>query len=321
MDNGTNEEFFLITRELISELKAELRRTGLGPHAILRGTRHHRPKGVNTHLINKWLNGSAKTASRAQVDFVRQRWASFPDKKDVWLSLDDRKRQLLKKKLNETGLSVNRLFSSRADLPEGLNWKILHAYFAPSRPKIKKEYYHYILMVCEENKDSGYIPVSEAFREKLKAEITRTGVKPLTLIKALKKKNGAIIVQAFTISAWLSGRTNVADQSEMNWILSLYTDLPDRQVVLPMAISINKNGDLSPISEDDLELLKQYRNTAGILPGFIFMNAEDIPIGLTSNMIGSWLNGITKKANPTFVQWTLKRCREVVKAGSEVENL
>lgn len=321
MDNGTNEEFFLITRELISELKAELRRTGLGPHAILRGTRHHRPKGVNTHLINKWLNGSAKMANRAQVDFVKQCWASFPDKEDVWLSLDDRKRQLLKKKLKETGLSVNRLFSSRADLPQGLNWKILHSYFAPSRPKIKKEYYHYILKVCEENKDSGYIPVPEAFREKLKAEITRTGVKPLTLIKTLNKKKETVAVNAFTISAWLSGRTNVADQSEMNWVLSLYAALSDKQVVQSVAVPIGKHEGLSPISEEDLELLRQYRNTAGILPSFIFMNAEDVPIGLTSNMIGSWLNGVTKKANPAFVQWVIQRCREVVQAGSEIENL
>ena len=321
MDNGTTEEFFLITLELISELKAELRRTGLGPHAILRGTRHHRPKGVNTHLINNWLNGSAKTAYRVQVDFVKQCWASFPDKEDVWLDLDDRKRQLLKKKLKETGLSVNRLFSMRADLPQGLNWKILHSYFAPSRPKIKKEYYQYILKVCEENKDSGYMAISKAFREKLKAEITRTGVKPLTLIKALKKKNEAIKVQAFTISAWISSRTEVADQSEMNWVLSLYAALSDRQVVQPVAIPIGKHEGLSPISEEELELMRQYKQVAGILPGFIFMNAEGVPEGLASNTVGSWLNGVTKKANPAFVQWTLKRCREVVQAGSEIENL
>lgn len=319
MDENISFEKIEITPDLVKELKAELRRTGLGPQAILRGTRNSRPKGLNTYQVKKWLNGSECSANKVHVSFIRQRWASFPDKKEVWLGLDTGKRALLKQKLHETGLSVNSLFAERSDLPEGMNWKILHSYFASSRPKIKKEYYYYILKVCEENKDKGYTTITTEFLEKLSAEITRTDVKPHTLIKNFKKKNETIQVKAFTITAWLSGRTDVADQSEMNWVLDLYTALPDKQVFQHVAVPIRKNEGLFPISDKDLELLRQYKKVAGILPGFIFIDAKNIPDGLASNIVGSWLNGVTKNANPKFVQWVLKRCREVVQAATEIE--
>lgn len=318
MDNASSIEKIEITHELVAELKAELRRTGLGPQAILRGTRNSRPKALNSTLVKRWLSGSAESAEKEHVEFMRQLWASFPDKEAAWVMLTDNNRKLLQRKIRETGLSAYKLFSERKDLPKGFNPKHTHNYFTLNRSKIEKPYYDYILKVAKANKGKGYIPVSEQFLWQLNLEIQRTGIPTTTLINSLKKNGEEVKVNAYTITAWLSGRTKLADRSEMNWVLKQYAALSNKKIRKPIA-TISRYDGLSPIAAVDLKKMRQYREVLGILPGKVFDETKNIPEGLNTNTVSNWLNGHTQTANPDAIKWVLKRCRELVETATAIE--
>lgn len=307
-----------ITDALLTALKAEQERTGKGVQAILRNTRKNRPKGISVGMVVGWLKGNTNTAEIEHVKYIQQLWASYPDKEAAWVVLTDNNRKLLQHKIKETGISAYKLFSNRDDLPKNFNPNHVHNYLNLNRSKIEKIYFDYILKVARANKGKGYIPVSKEFLWRLNLEIQRTGMPPSTLINSLKRKE-EVKVHAYTVTTWLSGKTKLADRTEMNWLLQCYADLSNKQMNKPLARPISKFDAVAPIAAADLLKMQQYRDVLGILPGRIFEGATDIPDDLNTYRISGWLNENTKTANPAHIEWVLKRCCELVEQAAAIK--
>ncbi len=308
-----------ITDTLLDALKAEQGRTGKGVQAILRGTRNSRPQGISVGMVVSWLNGTTNTAEIEHVEYMKQLWASYPNKEAAWVVLTDNNRKFLQRKIKETGLSAYKLFSKRGDLPKNFNPNHVHNYFTLNRSKIEKTYFDYILKVARANKGKGYIPVSEEFLWKLNLEIQRTGMPSTTLINRLKKKGYDVKVHAYTVTAWLSGKTKLANRTDMNWIMQQYAALSDKQMRKPLAKPISKFDAVAHIATTDLKKMQQYREVLGILPSKIFEGVKDTPEDLNTHRVSSWLNGNTKTANPAHIEWVLKRCRELLESAVKID--
>ncbi len=311
----------VLSDALVAELKAEQLRTGMGPQALLRGTRNTRPNGLNAAMVKRWLNGAALSAEQAHIDYIRRRWASFPNKEDTWLLLDNRKRTRLKSALKDTGLSVNQLFSIRSDLPSGFVVQLTHSYFAAARKKIKKEYYLFILKVCDENKGKGYIPLTDEIQKRLKAEVERTGVTPADFIRSESSKCVEGLSQHL-LYTWVRGDAQTVDSRYLDKVLEAYAAFPDKVVLEPAKAVSEHRKDLRPICDKELTVLLKYRMLLGILPGKIFERASDIPDGLSPATVSRWLNGSAQNVHSVHIHWVLNRCRELVRlAGAVGEEL
>lgn len=66
-----------ITSAILAELVDCRSRSGLGPTALLRGTRAHRPSGLSAATIRTWLDGGVWSARADHLSYVLQRWARF----------------------------------------------------------------------------------------------------------------------------------------------------------------------------------------------------------------------------------------------------
>lgn len=66
-----------ITGALLEELRAHVRRTGKGPHALLRGVRD-KPEGLTGNMIQNWMRGLVHTARKDHFDYVLTLWGSLP---------------------------------------------------------------------------------------------------------------------------------------------------------------------------------------------------------------------------------------------------
>lgn len=67
-----------ITPEMLAHMLKEKERTGLGPMALLRGTKYERPPGLTTNLMDSWLAGNTKSARKDHLDFALRRWKETP---------------------------------------------------------------------------------------------------------------------------------------------------------------------------------------------------------------------------------------------------
>ena len=67
-----------ITSEMLAHMLKEKERTGIGPMALLHGTKKDRPQGLTTSLMDSWLAGRTKSARKDHLDFVFRRWEEMP---------------------------------------------------------------------------------------------------------------------------------------------------------------------------------------------------------------------------------------------------
>lgn len=306
---------------MTAALQSEQKRTGIGVSALLRGTRHECPAGLNASIVNNWINGTAKTGCITHYDYLLSRWKRLPDADNVWMQLTSKHRQLLKNKVKETGMSAKRLFAHRKDQPKGFDRKNLSSYYSLSRHRIKKDFYRYIIRVCDENKGNGYVPFIPKIQRQLQAEIHRSGLSPAAFMREVKKEGEPKFNQVLLYS-WLRGEVETLDRRLLNEVLRKYAAFPGKagktkgkMLAQPSLIT----SGLKPINSVDLAKMRQYRDVLGILPGRVFDGSSDIPPGLTRNMVSGWLNGATGNANPDYVKWVIQRCREIVKAAIEIE--
>ncbi|MBK9562689.1 MAG: hypothetical protein IPO54_06125 [Micavibrio sp.] len=70
-----------ITSEMLAHMLQEKERTGIGPMALLHGTKKDRPQGLTTSLMDSWLAGKTKSARKDHLDYVFERWRKLPGSK------------------------------------------------------------------------------------------------------------------------------------------------------------------------------------------------------------------------------------------------
>ncbi len=237
-----------ITPALRAEMKAEVKRTGLGPAALLRGIRPSEVSGLGSGNVRSWLSGEVSKANRDSVAFVLERWRALPSVEDAWMLVDADERERWRAKLKEAGVAQTALLSGRDDVPAGLTAGIVYAQFAREPRRLRREYYDYIRAVIEElpikqpkpkvvQEDAqpkvpglraGYVPLTEDMRQALQGERDRTGVGERSLVAMIDPGVITTPVQPIHINSWLCGRVKSVPKASFEAVLAAWKALPDK---------------------------------------------------------------------------------------------
>ncbi|MBZ0098556.1 MAG: hypothetical protein K8F30_05705 [Taibaiella sp.] len=241
----------------------------------------------------------------------------------------------LKTQQLRTGVSLQTLLKKQGNIPLGLGLAEAMSWFDAFGPvkMAEKAHIDFILgcwahepNVQKKGQGGKRRKISKTYIAALEFEQKRTGVK---IPQLLKQSEGVPFgLTVFIVREWLKGNVKQAFPEYLDFVLNAYKALPDkkpstkvrRTLPLPSGDKPIKQllrSTLSPISTQTLARMRHYRDTTGILPGFIFKNASDIPKGLKSTAVAGWLNGNIKSAEPAHVEWVLNRCQEVLKAALE----
>jgi hypothetical protein len=70
-----------IDENVISKIKAERLRTGMGSRSIMRGMRSYTPKELSAEQIDRWLSGKTKKAYYENFTWVLERYSDLPSAK------------------------------------------------------------------------------------------------------------------------------------------------------------------------------------------------------------------------------------------------
>lgn len=144
----------IISKPIIEQLRREECRTQVSIDVLLKNEKSL-PNGITVKEAHLWFEGDIKTVKKEVVDILLRLYASLPDKRPTkiggaYIELSGKKGQKLRQKIDSTGISLKRLFYKRDDLPKDFSWRKLQSHL-PRMKIMKKEIYHYILMVCEES--------------------------------------------------------------------------------------------------------------------------------------------------------------------------
>lgn len=144
-----------ITAELLQKLKAERKRTGVGPTALLRGTAGDpdRPSTLKGIMITNWLSGTAKSARPGHVAYVLRRWEALPDATERSARAPAERVRLTEDILVvidefwDRGLLPDKLLERR-NVPEGLNAAIIRTWRDRRIKTAAKDYINFVLDTC-----------------------------------------------------------------------------------------------------------------------------------------------------------------------------
>ncbi|MEO1207190.1 MAG: hypothetical protein AAFV45_12755 [Pseudomonadota bacterium] len=215
-----------ITSEYLEAIEFHIQRTGLGVHAILSGKRHILPKGLTAAKVNGWRSRRTKTAKPEHLQFVSRLWKYAPDKPQA-VRITERYKSQLRREMERTGVGVHAMLKgTRNKMPEGLNAGIVRKWFNGGNATARQDHLTYVLDQWKALPDKPQeIPVTEAMREALRAEIERTGLSPKMMLSRTELSVPG--VSAIYASSLLNGTLLKTYRTQFQAMIEAYQSCPD----------------------------------------------------------------------------------------------
>jgi len=231
-----------ITPEQRRELRRHMERTGIGPHALMRGVRPSAPDRVQPNTIKQWLSGTVRSAKGDAVQHVLERWRALPDQDDIYMTVTDQHVRTIRDELRRTGLSQKQLFRQAEDFPETLTFGIFLNFITGKVSRFRKNDYDCLLRFLHALPDRLAPPVgSESLRSNYKGRITltdgmhqtlhdereRTGIGVTALVRIMRAEGVVPFTRASTLEHWLGGHVKTVPEAQYQAVLTAWRALPD----------------------------------------------------------------------------------------------
>jgi len=318
-------------RELIS-LQAE---TKIYPTALLRGVANC-PETLKPRMIRNWLSGKTKTADKAHLDLVLNRWCSDKAKMNIdryaRVKITPEIRNQIKRLRAETGCGAMKLLRGHKNVPEGLSSSTIATWLNGKSTSAKQEHLDYVLRAWQQVE--RLIPATDEMIGIYRAELDRTGIMPSRLLNAFPDGSDGLSVPIMT--ALRDGKRKSIAERHWLYILASLKALPDAKPTKKnpyLGRAENAGEPIAPtkhpylgkprnkpkevkqaaryIERHEVEDLKAQIARTGVTATQLFAKFDDTkPKGLTINTIRSWLHAPEKKrTNPKFISWVLSTYR------------
>ena len=138
-------EQIALTDRLVSVLRREIKRTGIGKVALCR-LLGQRSSGPTSSMIEAWLRGRAKTVKKSHIDFVLAELTKLPDDpSSAREHLTEEALSQLRALFAQTGIGPRPLLQGAPDLPEGLTERIVYAWLYRNTKTARKDHLDYVL--------------------------------------------------------------------------------------------------------------------------------------------------------------------------------
>lgn len=225
-------EFLSVTHEHVQEMKAQFKRSKVGPMALLKNI-PDKPDGLEYYTIEAWLNGRSRTARKDHLNFVMASWSALPAAYSVkhvasgYAEITAAQRERLLALKDKTGLAPNALMRGAKDAPPGLHSNKIKAWMTGSIKTARPEDLDYVFKRWEAlpSKEKDYIFIGEEELDALRGQRDRTGFGSTKLLKQSDDVPQGL--RASLVESWLTGRTVRAKREYLEFVLSAYKKLPD----------------------------------------------------------------------------------------------
>ena len=138
-------EQIALTDDLVSALRKEIKRTGIGKVALCK-LLGQRSSGPTSSMIEAWLRGRAKTVKQSHIDFVLAELAKLPDDPtSARKHLSEETLAQLRALFARSGIGPRPLLQGAPDVPQGLTERIVYAWLYRNTKTARKDHLDYVL--------------------------------------------------------------------------------------------------------------------------------------------------------------------------------
>lgn len=319
------------TRRRLNELSIQ---TNLSPYDFFRVVRNRAPQGLASTTIKLWLSGKNKSAHKEYLNFVIKEWESIllQENNKVEITNDIREELLFHKA--RTGLSAKMFLANLDNIPDDLNSIWVNGWLTGNIKSADPVHMEFVLNEWRRLKNKGWysLPARQNKSHPLKPRNRRNG--PIFeeiseherhLLKekfAAKKITLKSFIQRFypethditpaMISSWMTGRVKKTLKSQLNLVLDKLDILPDKIAEIPIEID-GETADIKRYSISGMifkELL-YHKERTGIGGAGLLKNLDNVPDGLSANMINAWVNRFIRTADSRHVDYVLDIWRKL----------
>lgn len=116
-------------------------------------------------------------------------------------------------------------------------------------------------------------------------------------------------LDARMITSWLEGKVKTADPEHLDYVLRRWRAVPERaELTHDLHRGIRRQRYRRPrmeLDEERLAFLRSERRRTGVGPSRLMKTAEDVPDGLTVNMLTNWLMGQNRQVRQDHFEYVL----------------
>lgn len=229
------------------------------------------------------------------------------------IPFDAEKQALIRSEIGRTGVELRQVFEAAEECPayfskhiaqaclrgdtqtiltENWTWLVKQYRQRPTRPKPAPKPPE---VSSHEGKASneGLDPISEEVRQRIDAEVVRTGISPAALLKEMGQEKPKGLTAA-KIHFWRNGAVKSANPVFLETVLQAYEALPDVDAPKPLG---KRRTVEEPVPDGFIALtprrageLAKLRKKTGVSPFELFAEADDAPDGLTASHVNTWLH-------------------------------
>ena len=310
-----------ITPEMRTELEAAIAATSIPLRLAIEPPQ---PEGCTITLsrIRQWRDGTTKTAMSIDWNFLLERLTSPPFADDMSeangrkavryglrrVALTPEMRDALCHERERTGIGIHRLLASASDVPERLHTTTIHRWLSSQNKWAYQDHYDFVLSQWKAFPDDEVFSITPRLREKLKAELERSGVAVANLRKRLPAELDP--PSELTIGKWTRGEVTTASRSQWELVmnaLAQYKHEPSSRIesapTKPSGATPESEGSYSFggveyvfITDEIHARLIAERDRTGIDHNRLFRQRGYELAGANVNTVRNWFSRKTKSA-------------------------
>jgi superfamily II DNA or RNA helicase len=220
-----------ITENFHQHIIQERKRTGVEATGLMEGVTDA-PQGMNRGKIHRIFNKGRVSVTQADIDWLKNRYAGFPD--NPYVNVTEGMIASLKEKESLTGMGIAALLSDAKatgqKIPDGLTKSTTDRIFAGRALTIHKDHLAFLNAQYDILIANPYVEITDGLLLVFAEHQRRTGVKAHALISnAENLPDGMNIGKA---NYYLSGKAKKARKNQIDWMLGEYENLPDADMIL-----------------------------------------------------------------------------------------
>ena len=300
-ENLPESDVISFTPKIQAKMKALNKQTGVGIMALLAGQKDL-PEGLNSIKANGYYNGKLSKISKSHLEYILKKWKERT--KSPLVPLTKEIIALLNENINRTGIGPYKILKgSRLERPDGLNAAIVCTWLEGKRKHVRQDHLDYVLKKYKQASTEPPIEITQDTRSILKTYRKKTGITPhklLQLSKPVPKK-----LDASLIRSWITGKVTVAKKEHLEFVLQQWEKL-----------SAGK-AEFVEITPELLAVLRDYKDRLGVWASALLKGKQDVPEGLTINVMSGWLEGRTKTLRVSHLEYVLETYRRIDQNNAE----
>lgn len=310
-------EFVTLSAARHDRLKELAASTGIGPAALMRGQRAHKPDSLSADAVKRWLANPETTLRRDHYEWVLARWEEIAARNQNMIALTAERIDKLAAERERTGVQPTILLKHADNAPDGLTVAVLYSWLLGKSKAARQDCYDYALSLWRSLPDraarpqpgqlnhAGRVPLTGEAVARLAALSKKSGMGPHSLFKWAK-------LQGIQIPKGLSASLlRQCLKREIKTVNPAVLEFAGRTWEAACAYKI-RPVPVEPWVKDKLQVWQR----SGLLTEKLFVDTADMPEGLDADVVVGWLSGGDLEARSDHLEWVLARGKVLSKSSA-----